>query len=112
MRLRAVLVIALAALLNPTVHLLAQDSPGADGGVIGQLNSIDRGTLSALMIFGTGLVASLCWGIGWIISCLRQSGSNADSVREEVAALETRVAAIEQALGSPVGAGAERSGPH
>ena len=112
MRLRAVLLIALAALLTPTVYLLAQDAPDAGEGVIRQLNSIDRGTLSALMIFGTGLVASLCWGIGWIISCLRQSGSNAEGVREEVAALEARVAAIEQALGSPVVAGSDRSASH
>ena len=94
MRMRVVLLIALAALLNPTVYLPAQDTSEASEGVIRQLNSIDRGTLSALMIFGTGLVASFCWGIGWIISCVRLSGADAQGVREEVAALEARVAAI------------------
>jgi hypothetical protein len=111
MRRRVVLLIALVTLI-PTECLLAQAAPEGSEGVLRQLNSIDHGTLSVLMIFGTGLVASLCWGIGWIISCSRQSHADAEDVRDEVAALEARVAAIEQALGSPVGAGPDRSGSH
>lgn len=112
MRMRAVLLIALATLLIPNKCLPAQAAPEASEAIIPQLNSIDHGTLSVLMIFGTGLVASLCWGIGWIISCSRQSHADAEGVRDAVAALEGRVAAIEQALGSPVGAGSDRSGSH
>jgi len=111
MRIRAAL-FALVTLLTPIQYLLAQDAPQADEGVIRQLNSIEHGTLSVLMIFGTGLVASLCWGIGWIISCSRSSRADAERFHEDVAALESRVAAIEQALGSPVAAGSDRSCSH
>lgn len=103
------LILALATLLLPGNCVFAQVAPDESEGIIRQLNSIDHGTLSVLMIFGTGLVASLCWGVGWIISCSRQNRADAESVRDEVAALETRVAAIEQALGSPVGAGPDGS---
>jgi hypothetical protein len=108
-RIRTVFLLTLATLLLPTNCLLAQESPAGNEGIIRQLNSVDHGTLSVLMIFGTGLVASLCWGVGWIISCSRQNRADAGSVRDEVAALENRVAAIEHSLGSPVGAGADGS---
>lgn len=58
--------------------------------------------ITVLLIFGTGLVAALCWGIGWIISCFRASGSDDRNLREGMAALEARVAALEQAVGSAV----------
>lgn len=112
MRMHAVLLVALATLLIPNECFPAQAASEASEAIIPQLNSIDHGTLSVLMIFGTGLVASLCWGIGWIISCSRQSHKDAEGVRDEAAALEARVAAIEQALGSPVGAGSYRSDSH
>jgi hypothetical protein len=112
MRMYALLLIALATLLIPSGCSADQAARETSEGIIPQLNSIDHGTLSVLMIFGTGLLASLCWGIGWIISCSRQGHADADGVRDEVAALEARVAAIEQAVASPVGAGADRSGSH
>jgi hypothetical protein len=109
-RIRPLFLLALPTLLLPAKISFAQTASEGSEGIIRQINSIDPGTLSVLMIFGTGLVASLCWGIGWIISCSRQNRVDAESVRDEVAALEARVAAIEQALGSPVGASLDQPG--
>jgi hypothetical protein len=109
-RIRPVSLLAVAAILTPATALFGQDASESGDGIIRQLNSIDHGTLSVLMIFGTGLVASLCWGLGWIISCSRQNRVDDESMRDELASLEARVAAIEQALSSPVGAGSDRPG--
>ena len=65
------------------------------------------GGVMVLLIFGTGMVAALCWGIGWIISCFRASGSDDRILREEIAALEARVAALEQTVGSPLAVGSD-----
>ncbi len=85
------------SLLPASTGLLAGNLLFAEQSSPPQLNWI-----TMLLIFGTGLVAALCWGIGWIISCFRAGGSDDRNLREEMAALEARVAALEQTVGSPV----------
>jgi len=87
--------------------LQAQEPPPPMNGWTQQLSSMDRGTISVLLIFGTGLVSALCWGIGWIISCSRTGGADIEAIRDEVSVLSSRVAALEQAVGSPIGQGSE-----
>ena len=59
--------------------------------------------IAVVLIFGTSLISSLAWGLSKIIGALRNDGGNSTAIRAEVVALEQRVAALEQALGTLAG---------
>ena len=104
MRSLFVFLLASSAVLVSGDWLMAQ-SESTQHGVVQQLNSLDHRTLAVLLIFGTGLVATLCWGVGWIVSCSRGSHASEQSLRAEVEALGARVWALEQTVGSPASVG-------
>jgi len=61
-----------------------------------QLSGLDMGRLAILLIFGTGFIAAAFQGLGWVIRSLRQDVPQGERLREEIAALEARVATLEQ----------------
>jgi hypothetical protein len=98
MRTICVTVSAFAAFLAALPReLAAQQSSGGAGEMIRELGRIDAGHLAIILIFGTGFVASLLWGLGAVIASLRQDVPNGERLRGEIAALEERVAALEHA---------------
>lgn len=78
----------------------AQESTPDAGEVIRNLNSIDSGHLALFLIFGTGFIASVLWGVARVISAFRQDLPNGDVLLAKVAMLESRLEALEQALGA------------
>ena len=89
-----------AALVLLSGALQAQDASGGAGGMIREIGRLGEGHIAIFLIFGTGFVASLLWGIGAVISSLRQDVPNGERLRDEMAALEQRVATLEKSLGA------------
>lgn len=102
MRIRpAILIFILAVqLLASSAVLAAQAESGQPSDVLKQLHDFDEDQLAVILIFGTGFVAALLWGLSAIVRAFRDDPASAAAVRADVAALEQRVAALEQALGA------------
>lgn len=65
------------------------------------LSSMNHQALAVVLIFGTGFIAALFWGISTVVRAMRGDSSEAQVLRVEVAALEDRLAALEQAVMTP-----------
>ena len=62
------------------------------------LNQMDEGMVATLLIFGTGFIAALCWGLSIVVRALRSNVDNAAELRDEIALLEDRIQALEQSV--------------
>ncbi len=104
--------VACGSMLLATGDLLAQQAEsGGPGEVIKQIGNLDTGQLTILLIFGTGFVAALLHGVASVIVSMRKDVPNGARLRNEIAALEDRVATLEQAAGLPVAADKDSSAP-
>jgi hypothetical protein len=70
----------------------------------------NMGILPLILIFGTGFVAAVLWGLSCLISALRGDGGDAAQLRDHVAALEHRVASLEQAVAAVARTNASNAG--
>jgi hypothetical protein len=81
---------------------LAQSESGHAGpvDVIKQLGDFGEKKLAVLLIFGTGFVAALCWGVSAVVAAFRHDAGSAAGLRDALGALEERVASLERISGS------------
>ena len=103
--------LALAALLAVAGSASAQTGPEGQSQVPSVVNELTSPNpnfvhaLSVVLVFGTGLLAALFWGLSKVITAFRSDVGNASAIRAEVASLADRVEALERSMGSPVGVG-------
>jgi hypothetical protein len=86
----------------------AQEGGSGSQQVLDQINRLKIENLSVILIFGTGFVAALLWGLGTVVRAFREDVGSATELRTQMAALEQRVSVLEQAVGGYVAAGDQR----
>jgi hypothetical protein len=59
--------------------------------------------LVTLLIFGTGFLAALLWGLGTVVRAFRCDAGNSAAIRSDLAAMERRLAVLERQVAAVAG---------